>query len=256
MATVREFDSVDDSLRLGGGGGSLAGWGVMLLLRPLTLATTEAWMAAVALPTTSLGVMYYEGDATVRELSFGSPVGDVFNQSFTLNTTGLWLVGFTKPAGTAVVTFHVANITTGAAASHAASSSSLADQAGTWDRTEIGSGDGGTFFGNIRAGCAAMFTSAYSNASFDAVAAAKSSASIVALSPARAWDLNQASTATAPVNLMTGLADQLSIVGTTVVSDAAFDAWTFGLGVSGSSTASGPGVAGEFAPDLNYRMWV
>jgi hypothetical protein len=35
--------------------------------------------------------------------------------------------------------------------------------------------------------------------------------------------------------------------------------WTFdglGAGVSGSSTASGPGVAGEFHPHLNYRMWL
>jgi hypothetical protein len=236
VANVREMDGVDDSLFLNGGGVSLAGWGVMLLLRPLTLATTEAWMAAVDTPSTSLGVMYYEGDATVHELSLGSPAGDIFQQSFTLNTTDLWLVGFTKAAGTTAATFHVANITTGAAAAHTASTASMADQAGTWDQTEIGSGDGGTFFGNIRAGCAAVFTSVYSSANFDTVAAAKTTQAIRNLTPARMWDLNQASTATAVVNLMTGTADQVAIVGTTVVNDAAFDAWTFGVGAAAAPT--------------------
>jgi hypothetical protein len=224
MATVRETDGVDDHIFLGGSGGALnaSGFGVMVVCRLMSLTGSQAIMAPVNAPSTTLGVLYY--DAT-NEISFGSPSGDVSSTALTLNTTDVWLLGFTQTSGNAV-TFHARNLTTGAAASHpAGGSTTIRNEA--WTQTEIGSGDGGAFVGNKRFASAAVFTSPYSDANFESVTT--STAQINALSPSRLWDFNQASTGTAVVNLRSGSNDQAGIVGTTVVSDSAFDFWTFGL---------------------------
>jgi hypothetical protein len=238
VANVRETDGSDDYIFLNGGGGSLAGWGMMWVGRLMDLAGTDAIMSAVDTPSTTLGVLYHPA-ATIT-LKMGSTTTDSFSDAYTLNTTDVFLIGFTKAAGTTAPRFHARNLTTGAAAVHDdADSGAVADQAGTWDQTEIGSADGGTFFGNKRHAVAAVFTSVYTDGEFDGVSSAKTTASIHALTPARLWDFDQASTATAVVNLMTGSNDQTGIVGTTVVNDAAFDLWTFGVVTVDTSGSGG-----------------
>lgn len=226
MANVRDTNGTTDRLFLGGSGGTPSGWGVIWVGRLLSITSDQPRISIVNGTSNTIGVLYTAGS---NILAFGSASSDVVSpSSFTWNTTDVWALGVTKAAGTVAPRFHARNLTTAAASAHADATTTATDVAATWGKTEIGSADNGGFVGNGRHGTAAVFTSVYSDANFDTILT--STAQLYALTPARLWDFNQASTGTAVVNLMTGSADQSSITGTTVTADAAFDFWTFGTG--------------------------
>lgn len=244
MAVRGLITSAGNRLYLGGGGGSLAGWGMMVLINPQTLTGTQAYIGATETGGTTLGVLYY--DAT-NELSMGSTGGDSHTTAFTLTATDWWLLGFSKAAGTSTIRFHAANITTSGAAAHANATATKADEAGTWQQTEIGSADAGAFQSSEKwFATAAVFTSTYADADFDAVVSAKSTQSIGNLSPARLWDFNQASTATAVTNLMTGSADETNDISSFVVTANDPPGWTFGY----TAGATWPPADNPAAPPL------
>lgn len=228
MATnVRSVNSGGgDRLALGGGGSALngTGWTMLALVRFTSLAATTPILGFTTSTTNTIVVLYYDSGL----LNYGSDTGDTGFTGVTLNTTDVFLIGLTQTSANAI-RGHTANITTGAAAVHADGTSQTIVTT-SWSRTELCK-DAATFTGAaVVHGMAAGFNSVMSDATFNTLVTAKTTAAVHALSPLRLWDFTQASTATAVVNLETGSADEIGRTGTTVNSEAAFDVWTFGIG--------------------------
>lgn len=167
-------------------------------------------------------------------------------------TTGDWqILAFSKPAGLSVVTFHRSVVGSGTW-THAASTDTQDDLAGTIDEVILGAyaPNGGSQ--DMRAAVFALFPEALANADVEAIGTVLTSQFLYDLGAVNLWNLNQASTATAVTDLIAD-SDQTTLIGTTVVTGDDPAGWNFtvsipppldfSLRLSGGSSNTSPGAS-------------
>lgn len=243
---VRDVDAAASGHRLniGASGAALTNYTLMWVGRLKSIAAPEPMFGIITGAATTIGVMYYD---PTNQFALGTPSGDI-TAPITLDATSYWLlaIAVTASGGSDSAVFYAKNLTTGAAVVTNSPGATAPVVAGSWGHTEISGSDGYTFNGNRRHGAAFVFDYAISSGNFNTIAAAASTASVKALTtpPIRGWEFNQASTATAVPNTMTGTADQNSITGTAVITADDPIPWTFDTGstpVNITATLAGAG---------------
>lgn len=256
---VLELDGIDDSLRFTGSFGApnngTNGFSTLLVLRPLTNslgAECYSSIASAASGLVTLGALYHN---TTTAWAWGSDNPSVDSSATPSPSTANWAVGaLTKATGSVAPVIHYCPL--GGTPQHLTGSAPVANSSGTAATNWFfGVFPDGTGFRDYRLAVAAYFLRSLSSAEVESVQTARTTTSIYALNPVSLIDFNQASTATSPPDLM-GIATLAARTGTTVITTDDPPSWVFGLGVSGSSTANQPGVAGQFSPHINYRMWL
>lgn len=256
---VREFDGVNNFIRFTGAFGApnngTNGLSILLVVRPLTNAsgTAECFsnIASAASGAVNLGSIYQDV-ATAYTWGADNPSTDAQGAGLNPSTSSWAVIAVTKGAGVVAPRLHYCPL--GGTPVHAPGSITVGNSSGAsatnWFFGEFPDGTG---FRDFRLAAAAFSLSAFSDAQVESVQTARTTAAINALSPLSLIEFNQSSV-TAPVDLK-GVATQAAITGTSVVTGDDPPSWVFGLGVSGSSSASGPGMAGMFTPQLRPDAW-
>jgi hypothetical protein len=257
--SVREFDGVDDLLAVGPGTTLMTGaMTYIMLVYPLSITppADEAFWCANDSANGVLKGLFIQAN---NNFDLGS---DLTGDSFVTSTFGIaantwqWL-GFSKATGTATPTFHRSVYGSGTW-THTAGNSAIASSAGAVTHHTFGAlSPAGGNYRDVRYATVGWWNRSLPNLEVESFSNATLQLyQVSGGAPAALWDFNQSSTATSVSDLMGNGANQTSITQTTVINGADPSGFTFGIGVTGSSSASGPGVAGEFHPQLNYRMWL
>jgi hypothetical protein len=255
---IRDLDGVDDQIVLTGALGNVndATHGVTLMWL-VKLPSTTALQAPGIVAHAGTGVTdglcsVYRSASTAAFWGTDDPGADVSAAVTTAAGWGIWYV--TKAAGSATPRIGWRAIGSGSwsrANGGSAVGSATTPAAG---RLHVGSFLDGSGRVNFRYGVCAVWNRDITDAEADGVFSGLSTVAINALAPVEIVEFNQASVAT-PVAGLNGVLTQNSIFQTTVVTGDDPPGWTFGLGVSGSSAASGPGRLGMFTPQMRSDAW-
>lgn len=223
---VREFDGVDDEIILGAGSiGAIANgaYSIVVLAKPTSLGTNEPYVSLQVSTTALVGSVAESGGSGKVALQTDSEDASVFDVTV---SSGSWqLFGFSKASGTVAPRMHAGTL--GGTISHDDASTTVANNANSITRIEIGSSNYAAFK-DARIATIALFPTALTDANWNTINSTKSSQQLADLGAVAVWDLNQTSTGTA-VKDLAGSADQTSLVGTTVVTGDDPSGWTFGV---------------------------
>jgi len=228
---VREFDGIDDNLRMDGSFGALNNGTLLitlLIVGRLVGTPSNNNDPAVSLDTSAnagLGSIY---KGTAEELTWGSDNPGADSASATNAMTTSWSIwAITKAAGTVAPVAHYGTLASGSL-THAATATAVANSSGTAGARLFFGTFGASGFLNYRLAVGALFNTALTNAQLDGVMTAKTTASIDALNPISLMEFTQTSVATAVTDLKS-LATQAAITGTTAITGDDPPGWTFGL---------------------------
>lgn len=129
---------------------------------------------------------------------------------------GAWIMAaWGKPAGTAISRFHLYNYNTQAAPTHA-DGSSIGDPTVTPDRIKVGQWRNNAEFFNGKLAALAVYESALSDIAFEGII--DGIQAMLDAVPSGLWSFNQDSIADSVLDLMENGANQISIVGTSVIT--------------------------------------
>jgi hypothetical protein len=147
--------------------------------------------------------------------------------ALTVDRTDGWvIVGVSKTSGSTVPRFHVYK---GGTWSHGDGTGAIGNSVVPLDGSiHFGQVFNGAIKSQMELAVAAEFDTALSDGDFETLEDGWQTQDWFDLSPATLWDFNQASTSTPVEDLMGGGADEISITGTTVISDGP-PAWTYGV---------------------------
>lgn len=222
---VRGFDGVADSITVddGGVGNTNQAFTFVALFqtdeaggasRPIFGVGTTGTGVTMGRAGDSLG--YYDNDEIAfPEVGLGITVDTWF------------VVAMSKGAGVDAPRFHAKPLGSGSWV-HDTSATAVTPPSATADRITFGRYPDGAddFFGRIAV--AALFTSELSDGVIESIESNPTTAFLASLSPFALWEFNQASVADDVLDLI-GTADEVSVAGTHVVTDAGPGGWTFGL---------------------------
>jgi hypothetical protein len=237
MAT-REFNGTTDFLQCGGTGVALAdianAYSIVALIKPLTLGTNGALVSCARTTTVSPLAELDEGPSAGNLAHYNYLDGAV-GASVGATATNWQILGVTKAAGdNQFPRFHQAILGNAAPGTHGTATVSVGSQpTDAWTITQFGRRGTGTNYKNYRIAVAAVFNYQLTDADYDSILTAHSTASIAALNPVALWEFNQAAVTTAVVDLV-GNAIQTARTGTTVVADD--PVWTYGLATANFPT--------------------
>jgi hypothetical protein len=219
---------------------------MMMLYKPAS--TTGGLLLSVAAGASVKGSIATDVDTYLWQRTGG----DAFSTPWSTNTAKWHLVGVTKTTAS-FPRFHYYNLTDGGSTSHVPMddvSNGSGDTSGNWTLTEINSFSG-TVGTGMKAACAMVVDTVYSDGDFDGVASAKSTASMLALATTtgdRVWNFNQAAVTDEIFDLKSNTDDQTTRVGTTVVGGDDPPGWIFEPTFKNAPT-------GMFSPELDSKAW-
>jgi len=227
---VREFDGVDDIIRMDGAFGALNNAStpvscIIVASRAAFPVSDDAYTAWDTSSDSILGSLYTNDDRCVQWAA-NDPNGIDKTDSLKLST-GWYLIAVTKAASATAVfpEFYWAPLT--GSLFHMAGGIGVGASSGTSaTRWYFGGFAPGNSLIEMRLAVAALYNKNLTVANVQSVFDAKSTASMNALGPISLCQFNQASTAIAVEDLV-GLATQGSITGTTVVTGDDPPGWTF-----------------------------
>lgn len=226
-----------------------ASFGAMMNGAYSLVAVVRPYASTVPTPS-NVGMAAYKttGGATLSGLSYGGSdrlalYSDTDDSRVVVGTdsTAWQCCAMTKASGTVAPRFHRANVGTWTWA-HGDGGTTVPNNATAVTRFEVdpwwaGAAD------SVRFATVAIFTTALSDASIEAIGTTPSTQKLKDLGATNLWDFNQASVATAVADLV-GTANQTSISGTTVVTGDDPSGWTFGVSSGTTYTKSGLAIIG------------
>ena len=194
-------------------------YGTMLVVAKFNAGTS--WTSFIEMTATSVVVsmgrrstdgLYYSEGVAIQDSSQAGPVGS----PFTIGSGDGWcLYAFTKAAGTVSPTFHKIPIG-GTRVTHSISATSV-DVGAPLDNGTITIGGNDDFFNGRFAALAIMPQVVLSTTQLDAIATAKTTASIVGLAPANGWVVDDSDGFAN--NLVANNTHRSAIAGTTASAD-------------------------------------
>lgn len=233
---IREFDGVDDFIRLGGASTTPGDEprSIVAVLKPVVGSSSGGYVSLNK--TTSTRSIFCMADgASPGVMAHYSQVDGATGITVGVSTSDWQILGLSLVGGGGVARGHRKILNSGSW-THANSGVSVStEDANAWTLTEFGRKDGSTAFKNFRLAVAAFFARELTDADFESIGSALTTQSIYELSPTALWELNQTSVAT-PVEDLIGSLDETSRTGTTVITGDD-PTWTFGLS-GGTVTAT------------------
>lgn len=238
MAT-REFNGTTDYLQCGGTGAALAdianAFSILAIIKPLVLASSGTFVSCSRTTNVEPVAEMADGASSGVLVHYNRLDGSV-SKDIGDTATDWQLLGMDKAAGDNMFPRFHQRILGGGGMTHADATGSVGSQpTDTWTITQFGRRGTGTNYKNYRIAVAAVFNYQLTDANYEAIATASTTAAIAANSPIALWEFNQASTATTVVDLI-GSANETAKSGTTAASDN--PTWTYGLAAGGGGTGT------------------
>lgn len=219
---VREFDGVDDQVVLSPGalGSFNTDYTILLLIKPIAINFKyPISFIRTAGPDILAALGLNAVDQWQAASSFGTSIS-----TLTLNNTTWQLLAISKAGGNATPRFHRAVL--GGAYTHADGASVMGQPSTLCDRVEIGSSNSANFQ-NMRLAVAAVWTRQLSDAEFESIIDGTDDIrNVSGGGPSTLWQFNQTVTTDPIIDRTGGGADQVSLVGTSVITTDN-PAWTF-----------------------------
>jgi hypothetical protein len=232
---VREFDGTDDYIGLDNGAvGALVNgaFSLVVIAKPASLSAFEQFLGMEG-GGTHLGGLYDSGSGKIAFAS-ATYYDDYFASGM---TAGDWqILAITKATGTVAPRMHRKQLGSGSW-THGSPSSTHAPVTTAVALFQIGA-RGTVDYKDFRIAVAAVFDTELSDALIESIQTTPSTQKLADLGAVALWDLNQASTGTAVVDLTGDGADQTTITGTTVVTGDDPPGWTFGVSGGGTPPAN------------------
>lgn len=217
---IREFDGATDSLTLSAGAlGSITSgaYSVIVVAKPTTIDAIEGYVDFLNGGSLKGGLFQANND----RLAIFSDVDD--SRAAADVTAGAWqILAVTKAAGASNPRFHRKELGAGVW-THNSSATPVDNNATSTTSVKLANGR------DTRYAVASVFTGALSDLQVESVQTTPATATLNDLGALGLWDLNQASTGTAVVDLTAGHADQSALTGTTVIVGDDPPGWTFGV---------------------------
>jgi hypothetical protein len=222
---IREFDGIDDYIGFDGLGTAYASSprSIVGVIKPLVLGSGEPYVF-VGRTTGTDDILQMIDGLTSGRLGYADLVDGGTSADTGMTASDWQILGIDKGSGTVLGRGHRSIVGSGSW-THNNMAAARSDFADLWTFTWIGRNE--SAWKNCRIAVIAIFGYQLSDANYVTIGGASSTQAIYDLGPLALWEFNQGTTAD-PVVDLAGSLDQVTSVGTTVISGDD-PTWTFGL---------------------------